>query len=89
MSHTRTHVSVTFANPFLICDVCGEPVPSWHDREQCGEGCEMPSINQPCGHAAGVTGVCPSWGPVDGCQCLEHLGHVPHAPIAEEGTNAS
>ena len=22
--------------------------------------------------------LCPSWGPVDGCQCLAHLGHVPH-----------
>lgn len=81
MTHTRTHVYVGFANPFLTCDDCGQPVHSWHDNQECGLGCGLPAINRPCNHAAGVTSVCPSWGPVDGCQCLEHLGHVPHAAV--------
>jgi hypothetical protein len=64
---TRTYV--TFANPYLRCDECGEPVRSyWHDD----------TTNRPCGHR-GVTSACPSWGPVDGCSCVEQIGHRPHA----------
>lgn len=63
----RTHVLITFADPFLICDQCHQPVPRWHNDERCG--CEGGFWNEPCGHRAGVTGTCPSWGPVDGCRC--------------------
>lgn len=81
-THTRTHVFVAFANPYLACDECKQPVRSWHDPDKCG--CDQEGFqNRPCGHQAGATSACPSWGPVDGCQCREHFGHVPHGPVAE------
>lgn len=66
-THTRTHVSISFANPFLACDLCGQTATAWHDPAKCG--CEGHAYNLPCEHRAGVTSVCPSWGPVDGCRC--------------------
>lgn len=77
-THTRTHVEVTFADPYLRCDRCMARVVGWHDPDQCGPGCDGPTVNLPCGHKAGVTTVCPSWSPVGGCHCQEFLGHVPH-----------
>jgi hypothetical protein len=79
-THTRTHVFVEFANPFLACDACGRRVPEWHSPEQCGCGQEGWE-NEPCGHQAGVTSACPSWGPVDGCLCAEILGSVSHPAV--------
>jgi hypothetical protein len=77
-THTRTHVIVTFADPYLTCEQCGAWVTSWHDDDRCG--CDDSGFwNLPCEHQAGITSVCPSWSPVDGCQCLEHLGSVNHA----------
>lgn len=64
-----------FANPYLVCDECDAWITgAWN----LGEG-EGPVRNEPCGHKAGATSRCPSWGPVDGCECLAHLGHVPHS----------
>ena len=78
VTHTRTHVYITFADPYLTCDRCHAWVESWHDDTRCG--CDSTFWNAPCGcERAGVTTVCPSWGPVDGCQCMEHLGRVEHA----------
>lgn len=78
-TQTRTHVYITFANPYLVCETCRQLVPRWHNPDQCG--CDEPTTNEPCGHQhAGVTSVCPSWGPVDGCECLDHLGYLPHGP---------
>lgn len=81
-THTRVHTEITFANPHLVCDLCRKPVPSWHNNTACG--CDEESWNNPCEHPVGVTSVCPSWSPVDGCQCLEHLGRIDHpaAPVA-------
>lgn len=77
-TYTRTHVYVQFADPYLVCDGCGEQVTRWHDDERCG--CGETWWNEPCGcRRAGVDSTCPSWGPVDGCRCLAQLGHVPHA----------
>lgn len=59
MTHTRTYTRVTFANPHLRCDTCGEPVPAMRSDTKA---------NLPCGHL-GASSVCPSWGPVDGCTC--------------------
>jgi hypothetical protein len=56
-----------FANPYLACDHCGARVTH-----------SLGVTNQPCGHHVGFESVCPSWGPVDGCQCVEHLGTRPH-----------
>lgn len=67
-THTRTHVHITFADPYLRCDQCREFVDAWHDPQQCG--CDESGWqNLPCEHQAGVTTACPSWGPVDGCTC--------------------
>lgn len=80
VTHTRTHVYVTFANPYLTCDECGVGVPRWHNPQQCG--CDQDGWeNMPCGHQAGATSVCASWGPVDGCQCQRLFKHVPHADL--------
>ena len=64
-------MSAAFANPFLACEVCGKRVRT------------RPALwNEPCGHAAPMNSVCPSWSPVDGCQCLEHLGKVEHRRLS-------
>jgi hypothetical protein len=68
----REHFYVTFSNPFVVCDQCGQPVPQWHDPFVCGGPalCDEPVSNQPCGHVnAGAHSTCPSWLVVDGCQC--------------------
>jgi hypothetical protein len=83
-TRTRTHVYTTFANPHLVCDLCRQPVPRWHNNTTCG--CVDEFWNDPCGHTAGVTSVCPSWSPVDGCQCLQHLGKVNHQPTQADTT---
>lgn len=73
-THTRTHVYITFANPYLTCDQCQDWVESWHDNDRCG--CDGTFWNMPCGHErVGVTSVCPSWGPVDGCTCRKRGRH--------------
>lgn len=82
-THTRTHVSISLANPYLTCLTCRKPVTAWHDPDKCG--CGRGDWNEPCGHAAGITSVCPSWSPVDGCQCAEVLGAVQHAPADMTG----
>lgn len=70
---TRTHVLVGFANPYFKCDECGAPVPYWHNPERCD--CDAKAFNSPCGHEADTTSRCPSWGPVDGCQCINKEEH--------------
>ncbi|MCK9929452.1 hypothetical protein MXD62_20090 [Frankia sp. Mgl5] len=86
-THTRTHVHITHANPYLTCDECGQWITGWHDDSQCG--CDNGFWNLPCKHGAGATSACPSWGPVDGCSCQQHLGHVPHGePPAPAETSA-
>lgn len=83
MIHTRVHVYVEFANPFLVCGLCRKPVPRWHDNTKCG--CDQEFWNMPCEHTAGITSVCPSWSPVDGCCCREVLGSVDHDPAQVMG----
>jgi hypothetical protein len=75
-THTRTHVTISFADPYLRCDQCHQPVPAWHDNTKCG--CDASFWNEPCEHKAGATSVCPSWSPVDGCTCATVLGSVEH-----------
>lgn len=76
MASRTIHLLTTFADPYLRCDQCLGWVTGWHDNFTCG--CRTPSDNKPCGHPAGVTSACPSWSPVDGCQCQAMLGYVPH-----------
>lgn len=70
---TRTHILIGFANPFLICEECGERVPYWHDPNRCG--CDDIMYNSPCGHKLGTLGICPSWSPVNGCNCSNKETH--------------
>lgn len=77
MTFTRTHVYVEFANPFLVCTLCRKPVPRWHNNDKCG--CEAESWNDPCEHPIGITSICPSWPPVDGCLCKSVFGKVDHS----------
>lgn len=63
-----------FVNPYLTCDKCSQWVTGIRNL---GEH-EGLVTNAPCGHTAGATSTCPSWGPVDGCSCAEHLGPVQH-----------
>lgn len=83
MTFTRTHTYITFADPFLDCLKCGQPVDKWHNPDRCG--CDDATMNEPCGHESGITSVCPSWSPVDGCRCIEHFGFRDHRdPIPKE-----
>lgn len=79
MTTTHTHLVTETANPFLCCDVCHEPSEGFVAFEGQVPGCDHQGENVPCGHI-GATSVCPSWGPVGGCECKEHLGYLPHAP---------
>lgn len=76
------HRWVKFANPHLYCKQCGQAAPSWHDDSQCGTPhapCPAGWYLAPCGHAAEAKSSCPTWGPVDQCQCLARLGRQDHA----------
>lgn len=75
MTITHTYVAVynerRFADPYCVCEACGGWITGVLDNP--GRMLVMP-----CEHDRGFGEVCPSWGPVDGCQCLTMLGHVPH-----------
>ena len=75
-THTRTHTTITFANPYLRCDQCGTWVTGWHNPDRCGCG-EDGWQNKPCEHQAGATSACWSWSPVDGCSCAP-MGGIEH-----------
>lgn len=72
LTHTRTETYnvVEFADPYKTCDECGEWITGYLGSPK------MP--NWPCGHVASYTDQCPSWGPVDGCACVEILGSKEH-----------
>jgi hypothetical protein len=82
-THTRVHLMLTPANPFLACRSCGKRAEEFHD-DRCGSECHLsegPLTVFPCGHQDGYDDLCPSWGPVDGCTCLEVLGRVDHPAV--------
>lgn len=76
MTHTRVHVTVTLANPYLRCHTCLQWLTGRHDRTKCG--CTADNWNTPCGCRAGASSVCPSWSPADGCCCQVTRGCVDH-----------
>ena len=82
MSYTfvRTYTITVPADPYLVCEACGERIEGFFDDA------ERPT-NYPCEHEAGYSDLCPSWGPVDGCQCNEHLGYRPHDDPAPAHTD--
>jgi hypothetical protein len=72
-----------YADPFIICVECGH-------RTSDGSTKSGQFRNEPCGHAADFKSVCPSWSPVDGCRCVEHLGVREHGdPTFPPGTEAA
>lgn len=79
-----TYEAQMFADPYKICDECDE----WIDG-----AFRVPGglILLPCHHRADYTDVCPSWSPVDGCRCVEHLGRRAHPlrPDRDESGGAS
>lgn len=83
MTYTSTHVMVELANPFLVCDTCRKQVTAYHESEKCSPGCETPAFNFPCEDSLGITSLCPSWSPVDGCNCPKILGEVSHPSVEE------
>ena len=66
-----TTTVVTYADPYKQCCECGGWVTGAWDRSG-------PLTVLPCGHQGDYRDVCPSWGPVDDCQCVEHLGSREH-----------
>lgn len=70
-TRTVAHVQIGFANPFLICEECREPVKYWHDENRCGPRCQDGLYNYPCQHVADVISKCPTWDPVEGCSCKQ------------------
>lgn len=85
MTFTRTHIRVTFANPFLICGKCGARADGFHDPERCG--CTSDFHLEPCGHAAEALDTCPSWGPVEGCRCADPTTEHRRAPETQDGAS--
>jgi hypothetical protein len=77
-----THQFRGFANPYLHCDRCDVRVTRWHDPAVCG--CDQQWWNEPCGHTASVTSVCPSWAPDGHCSCRTVMGYTPHIPRHEQ-----
>lgn len=68
-TRTRTHLVISPANPFLECARCGRQVEAFHD-DNCG--CDESGgalLLMPCMHRSDYRDTCPSWSPVDGCQC--------------------
>lgn len=75
------HGWVVFANPYLRCSACGQPVRRWHDDQQCGtptDPCPVDWYLAPCGHRTDAKSACPTWEPINGCQCLALLGRQDH-----------
>lgn len=77
MTTTHTHVVSEFANPYLRCLKCHSKVKSFVAFDGQVPECDHKGMLFPC-HHDGIYSLCPSWSPVDGCNCIEHLGHRYH-----------
>lgn len=75
------HRMSRYANPYLVCDDCGEPVHSCHNiRCECGDN---RPYNLPCGHGAGTISSCPTWVAASRCRCEELVGYRLHGAPGE------
>lgn len=83
-THTYTYTTILFANPYLRCDACGQPALGYLIGP-CDEA-PLDEATWPCECQGGVTSDCPSWSPVDGCQCVKRLGHRDHPLIPSDHT---
>lgn len=75
---TRTYNTVRFADPHKQCLRCG----GWIDGVLDKPG---PLVLVPCEHESDYRDVCPSWGPVDGCTCVEMPGVDPRKGPSTKG----
>lgn len=82
-THTFTYTVTTFADPFLVCQECGQPVSGYYNAP----GHDLDCANVPCRHL-GVRSTCMSWGPVDGCRCPKPC-EMPHVrpPVTGNGSS--
>ncbi len=74
---THTHTVTECANPYLVCVKCGGPATKFVAFGEQAEGCVHEGLIHPCMHLES-TSLCPSWSPVSGCQCANHIGYIPH-----------
>ncbi len=78
-THTRTYNAIRFADPYKQCLRCGGWVDGYLDKPV------GPPTATPCRHGSGYRGVCPSWGPVDGCTCeVFNTRHPDAGPIVHD-----
>lgn len=63
-----------FADPYKKCRKCG----GWIDGAFDGAG---PLTLLPCGHQSDYLDICPSWSPVDGCNCAWYTARNPDKAI--------
>jgi hypothetical protein len=70
---SRKHVLTGYANKFLACAKCKQPVLYWHNPDRCP--CDDPAFNSPCEHTASVVSMCPTWSSVAGCNCSTQDEH--------------
>lgn len=78
MTATHTYVIQPLADPYLRCEHCDHTI----DGLIIAPGHDEHMRNAPCRHL-GLTSTCPSWSPVDGCRCTEHLGEVNHSTLGK------
>jgi hypothetical protein len=77
--HTSTYSVTRFADPYKVCCECGR----WITDALVRPG--LLTLT-PCLHRSDYRDVCPSWGPVDGCCCVEFLADRDHGvPLQGEG----
>lgn len=74
---TKPKQEVQFADPYKKCRECK----GWVDGAKTGPG---PLIVIPCEHTSDYEDLCPSWSPVDGCNCAEYNATHPENPIRHE-----
>lgn len=88
MSESQRDPSKTFANPYIACTTCGVRV-YWYDTETGNDPCGHRGYDRPVreterpwlewvDYVDAFRSVCPSWGPVDGCECQRIFGEVGH-----------
>jgi hypothetical protein len=64
---------VRFADPYKVCRTCGQWITG------VDESGPRTGWTVPCHHSGSYDDVCPSWSPVDGCQCVQRYGERDHA----------
>jgi hypothetical protein len=67
VTHTSTYNAIYFADPYKQCIKCERWIIGVLDKPG-------PLVVIPCEHESDYRDVCPSWSPVDGCECIRIFG---------------